>query len=70
MAWKTTVYLTDDAEKAYETIPRKIRLSTILRWVLLAIVMPEKEFLKKRDADPEGVAVRDYLKGKIEKLTK
>ncbi len=68
---RTTVYLEGESEEAYKQapMPRDVTLSAIVRWVLLAIVTPEKEFLRKRNASAEGIAVRDYLrKVRIDKL--
>jgi hypothetical protein len=62
--------LSDESWIAIKTIPRAISASAIIRWVLLALVLPEKELIKRRNASPEGKAVADYLRGKIEKLIK
>lgn len=64
------ITLSDEAYERAGDLPRKVSLSVIARWFIFCLTMPEKEFLKKRDSDPEGIKVRDYLRGKIERLTK
>ena len=67
---RTTIYLDEDGKKAYETaeMPKGVTFGKIMKWIALAIVTPEKELYKIRDASPEGRAVANYLRGKIEKL--
>jgi len=70
MNLKATLYLSPEARNAMDALPRTLSVSAVFRWVLLAIVTPEKEFIKMRDASPEGRAIRDYLRGKVDKLVK
>jgi hypothetical protein len=67
---RTNITLTERAYQAAGDLPRRVPLSAIARWILLACVTPEKELRRMRDASPEGTAVADYLRGKIEKLVR
>jgi len=67
---RTTLLLDEVSRRCIKELPRSVSISAVLRWVLKAIILPEKEFYRVRDASEEGLEVRDYLRGKIEKLTK
>lgn len=67
---RTSIYLEGKSEEAHNQMPRTVNFSAIVRWLLIASSTPEKEFLKMRDASEEGTRVADFLRGKIEKLTK
>jgi hypothetical protein len=69
---KINLYLPESERGLVDKVlmPRNVSISAIMRWLLLAAITPEKKFLEMRDASKEGTAVAEFLRGKIEKLTK
>lgn len=62
---RTSVYL---ERESYEKLPRTVKLSVIVKWLVIAAVTPEKELVKKINASEEALRVRDWLMVVTDKL--
>jgi len=64
----TMLTLSEEAREALRTLPRDVSASAIMRWVLIAIVTPEKQLKKKIEASEEAQEVREYLRAHLKKF--
>ena len=69
MKKRVTFTVDEDLFSSIQEIPRGISLSARVNWILKALIseikgMPEEEFRKIMDSDPEGRLVHDYFKKK------
>jgi hypothetical protein len=65
---KLTLYMNDRAYKASEQLPRTVSISALVRWVLIALVTPEKELHKLVKESEEARSVAKYLKIRLGKF--
>lgn len=61
---RATISLDKDTKKIMSKLPRDVSLSAIVRVMLKAISMSEKDFDKYKASSGEAKEVRDYLREK------
>ena len=65
---KINLSLDELSWRSAQTLPREINISQIVRWILIALVTPEKKLRAMVENNTEAQKVRDYLVEIGEKL--
>jgi hypothetical protein len=62
---RSSVYLDEQSQKAIKTLPKPFKISALMRWLLKALTVDNREWDRLIKHDAEIKAVQDFIRPRL-----